>query len=607
MDVLQSRMQIPEIFAIQASRRPRKTAVRCGQDQISYGALESRATLLAKQLRDAGVKNGDRVAVCLDRSIDLVVSILAVLRAGAAYVPLDPSYPARRINRNVADARVNTVITQEDLYHVFARISVAIFSPSGRPVSGNKVRMRVWPFDGDLENLAYIMYTSGSTGDPKGVRISHRNVVCLFAAVAQQMAWSTEDVWTQFHSAAFDFSVWEIWGALLNGGTLIVVPYAISRDPQSFCDLLHAERVTILSQTPTAFRNLLSNSNILNDRELALRYVVFGGEMLTPSDLRPWFAHHNRINPVMVNMYGTTEATVHSTFKSISGADTLNGNKSVIGFPLAGTSIYLLDDSLNEVSDGSVGEIYIGGDGVSLGYCNVAQTARRFLTDISRPSARMYRTGDLARRTSGGELEYIGRIDQQVKIRGHRVEPAEVVRGLLEHPNVQQATVLAGDDPYGMRSLEAYLVCTPTKPSLQEMRKYLLQRLPEYMVPTKMSSVTEYPMTASGKLDVARLKQLASPLTVMQQREATRDLERLVGSVWASVLGVSDIDPDSSFFDLGGTSLNLVQVHARLKLIADKVRLIDLYKYPSVASLAQYLSTVAGHTEGNGDDRPHDH
>ncbi|MEU1268505.1 amino acid adenylation domain-containing protein [Streptomyces sp. NPDC005799] len=606
MDVLQSRMRIHEIFALQASRRPRKTAVRCGEEQISYGALESRATLLAKQLRDSGVRNGDRVAVCLDRSIDLIVSILAVLKAGAAYVPIDPSHPARRINRNVADARVNTVITQEDLYYIFARIPVAVFSPSGRAASGNKVSVRTWPFDGDLENLAYIMYTSGSTGDPKGVRVSHRNVVCLFAAIAQQMAWSAEDVWTQFHSVAFDFSVWEIWGALLHGGTLIVVPYTTSRDPQSFCDLLHAESVTILSQTPTAFRNLLSNSNILNDRGLALRYVVFGGEMLTPSDLRPWFAHHDRTSPVMVNMYGTTEATVHSTFKSVSGADTLNVNTSVIGFPLEGTSIYLLDDSLNQVSEGCVGEIYIGGDGVCLGYCDVAQTARRFLTDISRPSARMYRTGDLARRTPGGELEYIGRIDQQVKIRGYRVEPAEVVRALLEHPNVQQATVLAGEDPYGMGSLEAYIVCTPTKPSLQEMRKYLIQRLPEYMVPTKISWVTEYPMTASGKLDVARLKQIAGPLTVMQQREATRNLERLVGNVWGSVLGIADIDPDSSFFDLGGTSLKLIQVHARLKLIVDEVRLIDLYKYPSIASLAQYLSMVAGYTEGREEGRPHD-
>ncbi|MFT4174539.1 MAG: amino acid adenylation domain-containing protein, partial [Rhodocyclaceae bacterium] len=448
-------------FEAQVARTPTAVAVVFEDQTLSYAALDARANQLAHALRAHGVRADALVGLCLERSLDLVVAILGILKAGGAYVPLDPSYPAGRLAGMLEDARPAVVLTQAALRDKLAGGNAAVLClDSDRPLIDayptHDPRVEVSP-----ENLAYVIYTSGSTGVPKGSLITHANVSRLFAATDANFRFGADDVWTLFHSYAFDFSVWELWGALLYGGRLVVLPYLVSRSPDEFHALLCRERVSVLNQTPSAFRQLMAADAARHDAAgtaLALRLVIFGGEALAVGSLKSWFERHGDRRPLLVNMYGITETTVHVSYRALSAADT---EGSPIGVPIADLHTYLLDAWLRPVPQGVAGELYVTGAGLARGYLNRPElSAERFLCDpfSTLPGARMYRTGDKARRLPDGGIEYLGRMDQQVKIRGFRIELGEIEAVLAQHPAVRETAVLVREDAVDDKRLVAYVV-----------------------------------------------------------------------------------------------------------------------------------------------------
>jgi amino acid adenylation domain-containing protein/non-ribosomal peptide synthase protein (TIGR01720 family) len=445
---------------------------------------------------------------------------------------------------------------------------------------------------------AYVIYTSGSTGAPKGVVVTHRNVTRLFAATSDRFDFGPDDTWTLFHSYAFDFSVWELWGALLHGGRLVIVPQATARSPWDFLDLLVSERVTVLNQTPSAFTQLAeaeADRPDLGDR-LALRYVIFGGEALEPWRLTSWYARHADDAPRLVNMYGITETTVHVTHTPV-GAYAPAATGSVIGSPLPDLRVRVLDAALRPVPPGIPGEMYVAGAGVALGYLNrAALTAARFVADPSGPpGSRMYRSGDLARRAADGTLEYLGRADRQVQVRGFRIEPGEIEAALTALPGVTDAAVLLVEHAPGDRRLTACLVADDT--AARTAPEQAARLLPPHMVPAAWVTVDALPLTVNGKLDERKLRALRSGSArehgrpPRDERETT--LRRLFGEVLGS--GEENVDVEQSFFSLGGDSLLAGRLAGRIRAeMSGDVTVRDLFEHPTVAALAARLGGTAG-------------
>lgn len=435
------------LFEEQAERSPDAVALKLDGRALTYRELNARANRLAHFLLESGVRPDAPVALCMERSFEMLVGLLGVLKAGGAYLPIDPTYPARRIEYLLQDSTASIVITQGALAGALPlgrRTRLALDKPetlrqlASYPDSNPDARA----LGLEPEHLAYVIYTSGSTGEPKGVMVEHRNVTRLFDATREEFAFGERDVWTLFHSYAFDFSVWEIWGALLHGGTLIVVPHGVSRSPSEFHALLRHEGVTVLNQTPSAFLHLVGEDQT-HERLPALRVVIFGGEALDLRALVPWVARYGDERPQLVNMYGITETTVHVTYRRLRRQDISEGAAaSLIGRPLRDLSLWLMRDARELVPIGVPGEMYVGGAGVARGYLNRPElTARRFFPNPFAPGERLYRTGDLARYRADGELEYLGRIDSQVKIRGFRIETGEIEAQLRKHGRVQDALV----------------------------------------------------------------------------------------------------------------------------------------------------------------------
>ncbi|HEY0781006.1 MAG TPA: amino acid adenylation domain-containing protein, partial [Thermoanaerobaculia bacterium] len=496
-----------ERFDAVAARTPRAVAVCHGLDELNYGELHARAERLARRLTALGVGPEHLVAVCMERSLSTVVAPLAVLLAGAAYLPLDPAYPDERLAFVLADARPSAILTHRALLPRLPTDVPAICLDDPEPPAAETppVLRRALP-----ENLAYVIYTSGSTGRPKGVQVTHANAVRLFAATRERFAFSASDVWTLFHSFAFDFSVWEMWGALLHGGRLVVVPQAIARSPVELHRLLADEGVTVLNQTPSAFRALARLDETEAGPPLAaLRLVVFGGEALDPESLRPWLARYGDRRPRLGNMYGITETTVHVTERPLAKADA-GGAVSPIGAPLRDLAVHLLDRAGQPVPLGVPGEIHVGGAGLARGYLGRPElTAERFVPDpwSALPGGRLYRSGDLARRLPDGDLAYLGRGDRQVKVRGHRIELGEIEAALAAEPEVAAAVVLAeGGGEDGVR-LTAYVVADAS--DLAALRDRLRRRLPEPMIPAGWVALAALPLTENGKVDRRALAALA--------------------------------------------------------------------------------------------------
>ncbi|MFC3575221.1 amino acid adenylation domain-containing protein, partial [Streptomyces yaanensis] len=440
-DVVVPRGTLPEVFAAQVARTPDAVAVVSGDERLTYAQLDARANQLARLLAGHGVGPDSLVAVLMERSADLVVALLGVLKAGAAYLPIDPAYPAERIGFVLADARPSLVFTATACLPALSEVDVPVFV-----LDDPRTAARVADLDDSaltsaercgsllLDHPAYAIYTSGSTGRPKGVAVTHRNVMSLFASTMKLFEFGSDDVWSWFHSFAFDFSVWELWGALLHGGRLVVVSYEVSRSPEEFWDLLDRERVTVLSQTPSAFYQLIAAGASRPDSAAALRAVVFGGEALDPARLADWWAGRPGGRPRLVNMYGITETTVHVTYRALEAGD-IGTAASAIGRGIPGLSVYVLDDGLRPVPAGVAGELYVAGAQLARGYMGRAGlTGERFVASPFGVGERMYRTGDRARWTADGDLVYLGRADEQVKIRGFRIEPGEIQAVIAEHP-----------------------------------------------------------------------------------------------------------------------------------------------------------------------------
>ncbi|HEV2149751.1 MAG TPA: amino acid adenylation domain-containing protein, partial [Longimicrobiaceae bacterium] len=584
------------LFAAQAARTPGRAAVSFEGESLTYAELDGRSNRLARWLRARGVGPEVPVGLCLERSLETVVAVLGVLKAGGAYVPLDPDYPAERLAYAVNDSGVGVVLTREGVRGRLpaaaegALLTVALDAEWERIAGEDDAPL---PETAGPGGLAYVIYTSGSTGRPKGVQVTHANVVRLFTATEPWFGFGEDDVWTLFHSYAFDFSVWEIWGALLHGGRLVVVPWETSRSPEAFRELLARERVTVLNQTPSAFRQLIAEDEAAPPEELALRWVVFGGEALEPGSLRPWTTRHGLERPRLVNMYGITETTVHVTFHPITAEDVERGSVSPIGRAIPDLGVYVLDPHGSPVPVGVPGEMYVAGAGVARGYLGRPElTAARFVPDpfTGGAGARLYRSGDLARWLPTGELEYLGRMDEQVKVRGFRIEPGEIEAALTRHPAVREAVVVLREDVPGDRRLVAYLTAEGGAPSQRELRDHLGAHLPDYMVPAAFVALERIPLTGNGKTDRRALPAPDAAASAERYTAPRTPQEARMAAIWAEVLGVERVGVDEDFFALGGHSLLAVRLVSRVeRALGQKVPLHALFAGATVESMAALL------------------
>ncbi|MDB4948389.1 MAG: tycC3 [Gemmatimonadetes bacterium] len=581
-------------FSDAAFRTPDAPALTFGGETISYRELDGRASRLANHLRALGVGPESLVGLCVERSLETVVGILGILKAGGGYLPLDPAYPEDRLAYMLADSGASTVVTTSALA---ARVSaegirIVRLDDDAERIASASDESPVVPVSADA--LAYVIYTSGSTGKPKGVQVTHGNVLRLMDATDGWFGFGADDVWTLFHSYAFDFSVWEIWGALLYGGRVVVVPFYVSRSPDAFLRLLADERVTMLSQTPGAFRQLIRADEEAGTPELALRAVVFGGEALDPATLRGWVDRRGIDTPRLVNMYGITETTVHVTYRVVTAEDVAAGGASPIGVQIPDLAVHVLDPRGQPVPLGVPGEMHVGGAGVARGYLGRRSlTAQRFVPDpfSTAPGARLYRSGDRARRTADGGLEYLGRIDDQVKVRGFRIELGEIEAVLRAHPAVREAVVLVrgeGDE----RRLVAWTVADGEAPSTAEMRAHASAHLPDYMVPAAFVALDALPLTRHGKVDRAALPEPEMEPTAAFAPPRT-PTEEVLAAVWADVLGIDRVGADDAFFALGGHSLLATRVVSRVRdAFGVEMPLRATFEQPTLSALAAEIDRL---------------
>jgi len=591
---------LQQVLNRSVNEHARRTALRFDGQSYTYEWLGNRAASIAEQLAVLGVKRNDRIGVYMLRSPDLIASLVAILSLGASYVPLDPVYPSDRLTFMIEDSGLKVVLTDSE-------------SESGLPAAG-QTNINVTlvheknaqdglnvqnggSATGSHEDVAYIIYTSGSTGLPKGVEVTHANVIRLFRSTEAYYEFDSNDVWTLFHSYAFDFSVWEIFGALLYGGTLVIVPRDTARETDVFYQLLIREKVTVLNQTPSAFGQLVEVDRRESIAKNHLRWVIFGGEALDPRSLEGWFQRHGYQKPRLVNMYGITETTVHVTWHEITVDDVRNG-ASVIGTPIPDLSLDLCDDYGQLVPVGIPGEIVVGGPGVAKGYLNRPElNAQRFITAElfpAMPPSRYYRSGDLARRRTDGSLHYLGRIDHQVKVRGFRIELGEIESLMKSFAGVQAAAVKVIRSASG-NELAGYVVFQPGVDAAEQMkalRVHLLLKLPEYMIPSAIVSLAHMPLTNNGKTD---LKALPEPgrdnrLSATDFVEPRNELERFIATLWSDILRIPKIGIHDNFFELGGDSIKAAIFANRMQESFGSIfYVVAIFEAPSIAELFDYI------------------
>lgn len=592
---------LPEQFEKQAALRPDAIAVVYENQELSYAELNERANRLARMMISEGVGPEQFVALALPRSLEMAVGLLAVLKAGAAYLPLDPDYPADRIAFMLKDAQPAFIMTNTKAANHIPPVEnvpkIVLDDPElaeklNTYLAGNpKNKDRTQPLS--PLNTAYVIYTSGSTGVPKGVMIPHQNVTRLFAATEHWFRFSSDDIWTMFHSYAFDFSVWEIWGPLLHGGRLVIVPHHVSRSPEAFLRLLVKEGVTVLNQTPSAFYQFMQAEREQPDlgQALSLRYVIFGGEALELSRLEDWYNRHPENRPQLINMYGITETTVHVSYIELDRSMAALRANSLIGCGIPDLGVYVLDERLQPVPPGVAGELYVSGAGLARGYLGrPGLTSERFIADpFGPPGTRMYRTGDVARLRADGSLDYVGRADHQVKIRGFRIELGEIEAALVQHPQLEDAAVIVREDQPGDKRLAAYVIPSEETFDTAELRRYAAERLPDYMVPAAFVTMKELPLTPNGKLD---RKALPAPdfAAAVTGRGPRTPQEEILCDLFMEVLHLPRVGIDDRFFDLGGHSLLAVQLMSRIReALGVELSIGNLFEAPTVAGLAERL------------------
>lgn len=581
----QPQPNIVSMFRQAATAYSRRIAVVDGECTLTYGQLIERANQLTTLIVKAGVQPGDNVCLLMGRQGEVMPAILAILQAGACYVPLDPTSPLERLKHIKEDLGQATALVAPEHMELAHRLGLkAINCVEVAETEGMSLGLPDHLICSQAP--AYIIYTSGSTGKPKGVVITHQNVTGLFIATQSYFAFDEQDVWTWFHSYAFDFSVWEMWGALFYGGKIVVVPYEVSRTPELFYQLVDTQKVTVLNQTPTAFSHF-ARIDLLRQQCNKLRYVIFGGEALNIPGLLPWFRQRGDKSPKLVNMYGITETTVHVTLHEIAAEETTY-HSSNIGDAIDDLDLYLLDDELNPVPTLVIGQLYVGGRGLASHYHNRPDlTAERFIPHQFKEGERLYRTGDLARRTALGALEYVGRCDHQVQLKGFRIELGEIEFALLQCTGVQQAVarISTGDtEP----KIVGYVVPEPdVQLNTTQVFSELQNLLPDYMLPSQLIVLTGLPLTGNGKLDVAALP---LPETVLQPDsvyEAPRtETERKLCEIWSEALGIGQVSRTDSYFALGGDSIKSIKLLAMARERGLYFTLRDLFKFHCLADLA---------------------
>jgi amino acid adenylation domain-containing protein len=600
---------IHELFAEQAAGTPDHTALWGDQQtheknhhmsyksHMSYKELNEKAGQLAYRLQEKGVQADRIVGIMVDRSIEMVIGMLAILKAGGAYLPIDPDYPQERIQYMLKDSSAGVLLTTPELRaKVKTEIEEESGQPQGLPLQAINIEKDTLYFPGNTPltstcqvnpaNLAYIIYTSGTTGRPKGMMIEHRNLVRLMFNDVFLFDFNSTDVWTLFHSCCFDFSVWEMYGALLYGGRLVIIPKMAAKIPEMYLEILKREGVTILNQTPSAFYNLIAEELKDPEKKLKIKYVIFGGEALKPGNLNQWNVKYP--DTKLINMFGITETTVHVTFKELNKSD-LEAGISNIGKPLPTLTTYITDSSQKLVPVGMYGECLVGGEGVGRGYLNRPRLTReKFIPDVYRKESRLYKSGDLIRFLENGELEYRGRIDHQVKIRGFRVEPGEIEARLIEYGEIKQAVVLSKDS-----HLYAYIE-TEKKLNASHLRDYLAGKLPPYMIPSHFIEVEKIPLTGNGKVDTRALELMGRRLELGQAYVAPQnEIERKIVNTWKEVLQQDDVGIHDNYFDLGGTSLDILRINGKLKeIFRIDIPMVSMFTYPTVHSFAVYLEGI---------------
>ncbi|CAH1206498.1 D-alanine--D-alanyl carrier protein ligase [Paenibacillus plantiphilus] len=617
---------IHSLFEEQVRKTPDHVAVVHEEERLTYAELNARANRLAHVLRKQGVGPDEIVGLILERSVDMIVGIMGILKAGGAYLPIDPDYPADRIrfmleNSGTKWLVIDPAISEQPVFGgTLIRLDEAELAgrdrsnselPGSNPELAGRDSLNPDWVNGPSD-LAYVIYTSGTTGTPKGTLIEHRNVVRLLVNDRQPFAFGEEDVWTLFHSYCFDFSVWEMYGALLNGGRLIVVPKETVRDPAAFAKLLVDTGTTVLNQTPAAFY-ALAEREAENGKELALRYVIFGGEALKPVMLKDF--HERYPETKLVNMYGITETTVHVTYKEIT-ADEIERNASSIGKPIPTLTAYILDSQRRLVPIGVTGELYVGGEGVCRGYLNRPElTAERFVENPYVPGERLYKTGDWARWLPNGEMEYYGRIDEQVKIRGYRIELGEIEAAILQEPTVREAVVMAKEDRDGSLYLCAYISVAADKEgeaepagkegevaaggkegkATAEVKASLQRKLPAYMVPSAFVALEKLPLTANGKIDRKALPEPEQGSAGMPYEAPVTAMEAGLARLWEDILGVERIGAADNFFERGGHSLRAMTLLSRMhKEWNVQMPLKTIFESPTLRGLAQAIQAIEG-------------
>jgi amino acid adenylation domain-containing protein len=568
--------QIPDNIAVVAPLQEINGTYRTYRTYVSYRQLNRDSGRLEQWLRQRGIQEGDIVALKMERSIEMPVAILGILKAGGAYLPIDTEYPQERISYILADSAAAMLLT-----------TVSTLPPADKRESHPHLRPE------PAASLAYIIYTSGTSGNPKGVLVEHRSVVRLLFNRDFRFEFSSSDRWTMFHSYNFDFSVWEMYGALLYGGKLMIISRGTARDTGKFLEILKKEKITVLNQTPSAFYRLSRQELKSGDRQLTLRYVIFGGEALAPAQLKEWYQAYPRVK--LINMYGITETTVHVTYKEI-GPDEIRADVSNIGRPIPTLQLYVLDRYLNPVPEGVAGELYVGGTGVARGYLNRPElSAERFIKipqEYRSYRTYIYSTGDRVRIIPGRELEYLGRLDSQVKIRGYRVELAEIENRLVQHEDITAAVVTAPSEKNGQRFLCAYFV--PSKAlEIAGLRRYLSGKLPGYMIPSYFVAMERIPLTPNGKVD---REALPGPGWVPgnDYEPPANAIEKKLTEIWAEVLGGRGaIGVHDNFFERGGHSLTAIDMVSRVyREMKVKLPLVEVFQTPSIRELARYIESA---------------
>ncbi|UII23764.1 non-ribosomal peptide synthetase [Fulvivirga ligni] len=572
-----------ERFKEQVAAQPEKIAIKFGDQSMTYTELDSRSNQVARSLREEGVGRNIVVALLMGKTMDTIIGMLGILKAGGAYLPIDVIYPSERIAYMLENSGANIVLTTGEYENVIKRDDLTkICIEETMDFDDSMVE-----YINTQQDLCYIIYTSGTTGRPKGVMIEHRNVLQLFFNQAPVYDFNEKDVWTLFHSHCFDFSVWEMYGALLYGGTLIIIPAEIAKDPSAFLDIVCTQGVTVLNQTPSAFYKLSDEARVSSAQLPKLRYVIFGGEMLTPAKLASWKSDFPDTR--LINQYGITETSVHVTFKELQERE-IEANTKSIGRPLPLTSIYLLDKDMKLVPQGVIGEMYVGGAGKSRGYINnEALTASRFIDNPYRKGEKLYSSGDLARVLNDGELEYHGRSDHQVQLRGYRIELGEVENRLEAIPEVSKAlVVICGDEDN--KKLIGYLAGREHL-AHSIIKSQLASHLPEYMIPSGYVWLESFPLTSNGKIDSSSLPDpdLTKDKAYVYPRNETE--EKLL-SIWADILELNKtkISVETDFFELGGHSITAITLVNKIaELFSVRVPLKDFFSYRTIAQLADLI------------------